>query len=125
VGVSIYYSASRQRPLSPAECAAIEWAVTRFPVESLIRECRVSEEEFNGESFYVYPRDENTEPNVVFEGATKLPSCTDDAMWVAVQYLCEVLSEVRRVLYDAEWHVHVDDYDIAWDDKKQAFNPSP
>lgn len=123
MGVSIYYSARRQRPLSRSEREAIGWAIAKFKVESLIGECKVSEAEFNGESFCVYSADDDTEPGVVFEGATKLPSCTDTASLIAAHYWCKLLSEVRQIVYDADWHVHVDDYDVAWDDKRQAFIP--
>jgi hypothetical protein len=124
VGVSIYYTASRPTPLAPAEQTAIDVAVARYPVEALIAECGVAEDEFNGEAFCAYPADADTEPGVVFEGATKLPLCSEEAMWAAVQYWCRLLSEVRGVLPDAAWRVHVDDHDIAWDEEKRAFDPS-
>jgi hypothetical protein len=61
---------------------------------------------------------------VVFEGATKLPLCTEDAFWAAIQYWCRLLSEVRRVVPGATWQVHMDDHNIAWVEELQAFDPS-
>jgi len=124
VGVSIYYTASRPEPLSPAERSAVEAVVARYPVDALIAECGVAEGEFNGEDFCLYPADDDTEPGVVFEGATKLPLCSEDAMWAAVQYWCRLLSEVRRALPGTDWRVHVDDHDIPWVEELRAFDPS-
>ena len=45
-------------------------------MDGLIAECTVAEGEFDGEDFCVYPTDADTEPGVVFEGATKLPLCS-------------------------------------------------
>jgi hypothetical protein len=124
VGVSIYYTARRSQPLTPAERTAIDAVVARYPVEELLAECGVVENEYNGEAFCVYPTDDDTEPGVVFEGATKLPLCTEDAFAAAIQYWCRLLSEVRRVVPGATWRVHVDDHDIAWVEELRAFGPS-
>ena len=124
MGVSIYYTASRPQPLSPAERSAIDAIEARYPLESLIAECGVAEGDFNGEAFCVYPTDRDTDPGVVFEGATKLPLGSEDAMWSSVQYWCRLLSEVRRMLPDSTWHVHIDDHDIPWVEEVRAFNPS-
>jgi hypothetical protein len=124
VGVSIYYTASRPQPLTPIEQAAIGVVVARYPVEELVAVCGVAEDEYNGEGFCVYATNDPTEPGVVFEGATKLPLCTEDAFRAALQYWCRLLTEVRRVLPGATWHVHVDDRDIAWVDELRAFDPS-
>jgi hypothetical protein len=124
VGVSIYYTASRLRPLTPIERTAINAVVARYPVETLIAECGVSGGEYNGEAFCVYPTDDDTDPGVVFDGATKLPLCSQDAFWSAVQYWCRLLSEVRRVFPEATWRVRIDDHDIGWDEELRAFDPS-
>jgi hypothetical protein len=123
VGVSIYYTARRPQPLTPAEQTAIDAVVARYPVEAVLAECGVAEEEYNGEAFCVYPTDEDTEPGVVFEGATKLPLCTEEAFAAAIQYWCRLLSEVRRVVPGAGWRVHIDDHDIAWVEEVRAFDP--
>jgi hypothetical protein len=124
VGVSIYYTASRPQPLTSVERTAIDAVVARYPVGDLLAECGVAEDEYNGEAFCVYPTDDDTEPGVVFEGATKLPLCTEDAFWASIQYWCRLLSEVRRVVPGATWRVHVDDHDITWVEELRAFDPS-
>ena len=99
MGVSIYYTASRQQPLAPVERMAIDAIVARYPVEALIAELGIAEDEYNGEGFCVY--DEDTEPGVVFEGATKLLFTDDDGD--ALRYWSALLSEARRVIEGATW----------------------
>ena len=124
MGVSIYYTARRARPLIVAEGAAIAGVVERHPIETLLAACRIADGQYDGEGFCVYPADEDTEPGVIFEGATKLPLCSEEVFWEAVQYWLRLLSQIRRVLPDADWHVHIDDHDIAWDEESNAFDPS-
>lgn len=124
MGVSIYYTASRPEPLTLAERSAVDAAIARYPLAALLDECGVAEGEFDGEDFCVYPAGGDAEPGVVFEGATKLPLCSEDAIWAAVQYWCRLLSEVRRTVPGAAWHVHVDDHDIPWVEELRAFDPA-
>jgi hypothetical protein len=123
MGVSIYYRASRATPLSPSELMAIDEVQSRYPVEALIGECRISEADFDGEEFCVYV-DGCSEPGVVFEGATKLPLCSEEAMWAALQYWCKLLSDVRHLVIDCVWSVEVDGHDVVWVEELQAFDPS-
>ncbi len=124
MGISLYYEARRDRPLLPEEEAAIDAAVTRYPVEALMATEGIPPGEFNGEAFCVYPADAGTEPGVVFEGATKLPTNSEEAFWAALQYWCRLVTEVRRVLPDAKWAVHVDDHDIRWDPDRREYDPA-
>jgi hypothetical protein len=124
MGVSIYYTASRPKQLSLAERSAVEALIARYPLDVLIAECGVAVEEFTGEDFCVYPTDANAEPGVVLDGATKLPLCSEDAFWAAVQYWCRLLSELRRIMPGTNWHVHGDDREIAWDEELGVFDPS-
>lgn len=124
MGVSIYYRASRTTPLSPSELMAIDEVQSRYPVEALIRELGISQVDFDGEEFCVYPADGCSEPGVVFEGATKLPLCSEEAMWAALQCWCKLLSEVRHLVIDCEWSVEVDGHDMVWVEELQAFDPA-
>ena len=123
MGVSIYYTASRSEPLTLAERLAVDAAIARFPLSALLDECGVTEDEYDGEDFCVFPVG-GAEPGVVFEGATKLPLCSEDAMWSAVQHWCALLSEVRGVAPGAAWRVHVDDHEIPWVKELGAFSPA-
>jgi hypothetical protein len=124
MGISLYYEACRERSLSCAENAAINAAIERYPLDALIATVSVPAEEYNGEAFCVYPADADTERDVVFEGATKLPTNSEEAFWEALQYWCQLLSEIRRELPDSIWAVHIDDHDISWDPVRRRYDPS-
>lgn len=124
MGISLYYEARRGRPLLPEERASIDSTVDCYPIEALLAGVSLPPEEYNGEAFVVYPAGANTEPGVVFEGATKLPSNSEEAFWIAIQFWCQLLTDVRLLLPDAEWTVHIDDYDIWWDPERSRYDPS-
>ena len=67
---------------------------------------------------------ETTAPDIVFEGATKLPDNSEEAMWTGVQHWCAALSEFRRVLPGAKWQVTVDDHELTWDESTQSYDPA-
>jgi len=123
VGISIYYTAYRNEPLSPEESASIQNIVTRYSVDNEIAERERTGEGFRWESFCVYDPDDPTEPGIIFEGATKLPDNSEDAIWEGLQHWCRLLTEVRRALPGTKWRVHVDDHDIPWDEETKAFDP--
>ncbi len=123
MSVSIYYTARRPRELSKAEQLGIERVIDRYSVKEQIDEYLRTGVGWNGEDFCLY-RPPFRSPDVVLNGATKLPGSTEDVFWDAVQHWCQALSEIRRLLPDASWDVHVDDHEIQWDESKQVFDPS-
>lgn len=123
MGVSIYYEARRERPLSDAERTAIDEIVRLNDVVPRFNEAGQWLED-NWEGFCIYERNEHTEPGVMFEGATRLPLTTEDEFWAAIQHWCRVLTLIRRALADAKWSVHVDDADIAWNEQRNEYDPS-
>jgi hypothetical protein len=124
MGISLYYQARREQPLSSEERAAIDSAVDRYPVEALIAEIPLAPEDYDGEAFVTYPAACELEPGVVFEGATKLPTNSEEAFWVAIQFWCQLLTVIRHLLPDAEWAVHIDDHDLSWDPEQGRYDPS-
>jgi len=124
MSVSIYYTARRIRPLTCGEQAAIDEAISRHPLSGLLAEHGFAEGQRDGEAFGVYPADNPTEPNVVFEGSTKLTLCDEEAFRVSIRYWCRLLTEIRRMIPDTDWRVRVDDADIVWCEATQAFDPS-
>ena len=123
MSISLYYSAKRQRPLSEKERQAVDALVEKYSVDAQIERRNQAGEGPNWESFSFYtPTIEY--PDTILEGATKPPDNSEDAFWAGVLHLCAALSELRRVLPDADWAVHLDDHDIPWDKEQQAYDPS-
>lgn len=125
--ISIYYSARRKKPLSHAEISQATTIVERFSVEQRIHDFMTCGEGLNWESFEVWF---NTEPGGIFgkatviSGSTKLPDNAEDASWIGVLHWCQCLSQLRIALPDCDWHVAVEDHDIAWDAAMCAWDPS-
>jgi hypothetical protein len=124
LSISIYYSARREQPLSPAERANVDALVAKYTIEEQLAERERTGEGPNWESFCVYNSVGAEESGVVFEGATKLPDNSEKSLWLGVQHWCRLLSEIRRVLQDASWQVHIDDHSIVWDEERGEYDPS-
>lgn len=124
MGMSIYYAASRNQPLSPGERVTIERMIAAYSIRDQVEHYSQTHEGHNGEDFDVYDSNRPTTPDAVFEGATRLPDTSEDALWEVLQHWCELLSEIRRVLPNASWRVNVDDHDIVWDESRQAYDPA-
>ncbi|HEY4259500.1 MAG TPA: hypothetical protein VGM98_05055 [Schlesneria sp.] len=123
MSISIYYSARRAKPLTAAERAKISRIKAKYAVEAAIDEYDRTGEGYNWQSFFIYDPSDPTEPDVIFEGATGLPDNSEDAVWDGLQHWCKALTEIRRVLKDANWDVHVDDHEIVWVDGS-GYDPS-
>ena len=124
MSISIYYTAVRAHPLNENEAAQISTIVEQYSVDDQIEAREQSGEGPNWESFCIYDPADPSEPNNIFEGATKLPDNSEEAVWVGVQHWCQALSAIRNVLADAKWEVRIDDHIIPWDDASQGFDPS-
>ncbi|MFE5792163.1 hypothetical protein ACFQ8C_06220 [Streptomyces sp. NPDC056503] len=105
MSVSLYYSARRPEPLTAAERAAVDRVVaahlSAFPYDDT-------------ESLCLY-EDADHEPDGIVAGSTKLPLDTDRVVPVMIHVLDSV-TELRRALPGADWHVHMDDLDVDWDE---------
>ena len=122
MGISIYYEARRPGGMTKPEQDAVEEIVRRFSVANRIEEYHRTGSGWNGEDFCLYDPPFDS-PETIVEGATRLPDQDEEVFWVAVRHWCEALSKIRRLLPDAEWHVHVDNLDIFWDAERQVFDP--
>ncbi len=123
MSVSIYYTAIRSEPLTISEQLTIETIEARYQIESLIAKCEVANSEFDGEAFCIYVPNNETELEVIFEGSTKLPLCSLETTWAAIEYWCRLLSELRQTLPNTIWRVHVDNREIVWVDELKIFDP--
>ncbi|WP_282694856.1 hypothetical protein [Streptomyces sp. CC208A] len=105
MSVSLYYSARRPTPLTPPETTAVERVtavhLATFPYE-------------DEESLCLY-EDGGGEPDAIVAGSTKL-LLDPDRLLPALIHVLDSVTELRRALPEAEWHVHVDDLDVDWDE---------
>ena len=109
---SIYYSAKREHKLTFEE---------KQKINILIEEYNSSKKNPKWVSFYVNNPENNTEPKIIFEGDTQLPGNIRGA-WDAIQHWGSLLSKIRIVIPDAEWHVSVEDHQFTWDDKTLKYD---
>lgn len=113
MSTSLYYNASRASALTAAETTAIERIVTArqasFPCP-------------DEESLFLY-EEGGDEPDAIVAGSTKMPFEVDHVMPV-LEHVLGSVTELRRALPDAQWHVHLDDFDIPWDESEGYFLPS-
>jgi hypothetical protein len=124
MSISIYYTARREQPLSPDEQAAFDRLCASYSIREQVERYVQTRQGHNGENFCIYDRNDPTEPGIIFEGATKLPDISENALWELLQHWCKLVSEVRRAVPGAEWHVNVDDHDIEWNEESQAYDPT-
>ncbi|MFD9499391.1 hypothetical protein [Streptomyces sp. NPDC060035] len=105
MSVSLYYDARRADPLTGSETAAVERIVAAhlgsFPYD-------------DEESLFVYA-DRNDEPEYLLVGSTKMPRDPGRLLPV-IAHVLDSLTELRRALGHSEWHVHMDDLDVPWDE---------
>jgi hypothetical protein len=118
VSTSLYYSARRSHQLSSEERSAVDRLVNTFAIND------ESGGRAEWEGFWVYDPADPSEPDVVFEGATKLPDDSPENMWEALQHWTALVSQIRRTLPDATWDVHVDEHELVWDEQAQEYDPS-
>lgn len=115
MSVSIYYKARREQPVTPQEISfckkIVEQYNTSYPFGELY------------EGFCVYDlksfRDES-EKDVIFSGATKLPTVDEDDIDILlsiVNYWVKCLDEITEALPGAAWKVNLDDIEMIWDEE--------
>jgi hypothetical protein len=108
MGISIHYRAERERPVEGGEQARID---------EIIRTYEAERDSGDGEDFCVYDHDPD-EPEAIFYGSTKLPMSEDPwATIAACLHWAKCLTDIRRVLPDAAWEVHMDDTCLEWDEE--------
>jgi hypothetical protein len=104
VSVSLYYRARRATPMIESEASAVARVVadrrTSFPYE-------------DEEDLFLY--ENGTAPDELLAGSTKMPADMGRLLPV-VAHVLDSVTALRRTLPDADWHVHLDDDDVPWDD---------
>jgi len=76
----------------------------------------------NWVSFSIYDLETQTVSDVIFEGSTELPVNSKYAIFDGLEHWASLLTGIRNVLEDAEWHVHVDDHDLVWDEENLEYD---
>lgn len=109
MSVSIYYSAKRKGILSEYENKIIGTVIKKYSESYSYKDM--------AEDFCVYDY-HTSEPEVIFRGSTKLPLSDNlEETIIAIQHWAACLSEIRRLVSDAQWSVNVDDEVLIWDEK--------
>ncbi|MBH0087283.1 hypothetical protein I6E84_13770 [Psychrobacter sp. SCQQ22] len=110
MGVSFYYTAERNTPLTPQEQEEVASIIDKYNDNF--------EHAEDAESFDLYAYDDS-ESEVILAGATKISSSMDveDLIYTLGHWL-ECLTDIRLAVTDADWHVHLDDTDAVWVDDK-------
>lgn len=121
MSVSLYYTATRDNRLTDAEKAAIDKIVTEYDVSAEADKYFETGEGYNWETFTIYD-EEDYEDDVIFDGATKTPSNTPEAMMIGMQHWLKVVSLIRNAVPDADWTFQLDDMEIPWDEESQEYN---
>ena len=111
MGVSIYYLAIRARRLSEADNLEIGKLLNQYSHKRWIEEAHQTDVGWNGDDFSLCDPPFDL-PETILQGATKLPDNSEDLFWMTIQHWCRLLTEIRRLVPDAIWRVHVDDSDI-------------
>jgi hypothetical protein len=119
MSVSLYYSARRDRPLSDEERAVLERIVAESNENAELDELLEEElDRWEGLDLWSW-----AEPDEILSGSSQLPSASETTIVRVVEHLCAALSELRRAVRDASWHVHIDDVDVPWDDERRRYVP--
>lgn len=129
MGVSLYYSAERDTPLTGDERATIarlasegeealrEEALELFPAwhasGEMPEEYRSPAEVFEGLFLY---SEEHLHGAQVLAGSSKVPpsACGFEPLFAQLRHYLDALGRMRRALPGARWHVHIDDAEIPW-----------
>jgi hypothetical protein len=112
MGISVYYDAKRNYPLTDEENNNIKKIVEKYNNEK-------NKNFRKGEDFYIYEYDKK-EPEKIFSGSTGLAMSFINPMITAkcCIYWAKCLTEIRSIVKDAEWSVSMDDTDLEWDEEK-------
>jgi hypothetical protein len=122
MSTSIYYRARRTQPLTRSEDTLVKVVVQSGSVNQKIQKYQSTGEGYNWESFCVYEKPES--PEIVLEGATKLPDNSEEALIAGAKHWCIVLSLLRLAIPDAEWVVTIEDCPIHWNATEKRYDPN-
>ncbi|MDR1180173.1 MAG: hypothetical protein LBK44_06675 [Spirochaetales bacterium] len=109
MGISIYYAAKRSYRITDEENKLIEDIINKYNKEKKFK---------RGEDFCIYEYD-NEDPEAIFSGSTKLPASLNPIhTYQACIYWAKCLTEIRKIVKDAQWNVSMDEFELEWDEEK-------
>ncbi len=108
MGFSLYYKAKREQPLSEHEKTVsreiTEKYCSQYPFKRKV------------EDFGVYDvNEQDKQDNIIFSGSTKLPGMSAKVLFDVANYWLGCLTEITRLLEDAEWSAAYDDVALIYD----------
>ena len=116
MSVSLYYQAKREQPLTLQETSICQEIVKQYDTQYPFGELY--------EGFCVYDLDsfrDESEKDVIFSGATKLPTVDEDDIQILfdiTDYWVKCLDEITKALPGAAWEVNLDDMEMIWDEEE-------
>ena len=116
---TVYGSADLKLALTAEEAKKLTVILAKFSKDSEVEKYVQTGIGFSGESFSFY--DPIKKGAVRIEGSAALPVDDENEMMGAFSHWLELLTEVRNTLGRGDWHVHMDDYDVNWDSKLNAY----
>jgi hypothetical protein len=139
MGVSIYYTARRDRPLSDEERDEVTRIAADETRELLGRldqnlpawkddgtvPAYVEDAGEICEGLSIYDPGAAADPKVILQGSSKVShgDCGTEPMVVQLEYYATfALGRLRRVLPDADWDVHVDDMSLRWEEESGEYS---
>jgi hypothetical protein len=152
MGLTLYYTAERDTPLTDAERAEVTRLVAAYPLDKCAdprppagqddlvvarytedlagepatdadEDADEDDEEDLGEALEFYPPAAD-QPQVILHGSVQPPS--DPQKFVnAVNYWCELLAKIRIAVPGAQWVVSLDDNQISWNETQQRYYLEP
>lgn len=104
MSVGLYYSLSRSTPFTDEERSALKSVMDRANA--------VGREDIEPLGFW----QDTSDPEPTLTGSSKLLAEDPIETVRALRFLLENVTDMRRAVPDANWHVHLDDDDVPWDD---------
>jgi hypothetical protein len=122
MSVTLYWTAYRDHPLSPAAERSAQAIVDAASEEPNILALMDAEGTF-WEGMLLWP--DPDEEGDVLRGSSALPRLSAPALQTLLEHCCDVLTALRRAIAGAEWDVALDDLPIPWDPRTWRYIAGP
>lgn len=103
---ALYYEATRKQSLTEQEKAITRKIIEKYCFEYPFKR--------KTEDFCMYDENEYQD-KIIFSGSTKLPGNDPKTLFEAANYWLECLTEITKLLVNAEWNVTFDDVELVLD----------